>query len=1293
MALTQTQVSQLYVAIFNRASEGSGNAFWQAQSDMAAAATEMLATSDAQEYFGDSLDTDQAFIEHIYSNTLNKTVEDDEDGIAYWVGLLEDGATRGEVVAGLVAAVESYGPDGENYDPEDEATVVAYNQFTNRVEVSNYMAENVEDVPEDYAQVTGFDKDLVVTDDVATVISAKAAVDELAIEPPVIGDDFFMTADQDIVDGTADNDTFYADVVQVGGPQVNSLGTGDRVDGKAGMDSMEAQVTEGLFMGGFNMAIQPRIKDVEDIKLEAMQADMYWAEYENSDVYVNAKNIYGVDAIWSWYSDANLVVQDVNTMTAEGDHDIARNTSEMTIGMGYTANTDTRWQESDMHVYFDQDFLLTGESAESKAIFYLLDQDAELFDKDPDGDGVIDLLADINTNGLRFTVDGGETLTIQFDKTLLENDTVITHEDFVAALQDSLDALIAAGDVPADTILYLDPTLTDFTFLDDGSRSSDIPAMVLETQTDHILDAVGFKWFDDEQGEYNVYGRIDEEADVEDDPLSVQVALEKVGRGGEGGELIIGSMDKYNYGIEEFHVTVYGDDGRPSSLSDLDSTGGALDKIYITSDNEGFPGDTWADLTIGNDNSVGNVLNEGMSLVKSNGFMGDLSLGTATARVEDLKALDTTDMAGDTTFWAEMDAKAKYSYETGSGDDTLNVVLDGDAVDTIDTGLAIDTAAGDDTVKIAAEVATPQTGVSQLTMLELGNLAIDTSAGDDKVEINNNFRFYVDAGAGSDFVYINSQDATLTGAWVVSTATGPSTFVDRALYQAKLTVTFAGFESTVAVDTDAEGNFVADQITINNAIIAAIDASPELKQLLKTTKGTADQQLTITSLVDGANELSIDLFQPQLVAAGVTPVAGQVSLVTADAAPLLAGIVETDAAEDSDTNPITYMNANQGSLNADGTVGTAGRGAKDSNDFQEADAGGSADATGVANVNFSIIDMGDGANDLVVLDSNDNSANILVIDQTFGKVSVVNFFDDADLDVVGNHAIDFTEFLDNVTSATESTLSQVPVPVTLNGDNVAEANSVSLMTLVQTADDKFVDLTAAKLLTALNGEDADDDYANITNNTLDAVDDTTDLVGKIQNHIVMVENASNPGEYKVFHLTSEVDEDDGTDGEFASAVELGTLDFGNSINFGLVGNPAWEAEYADLIAAADGAAPIPGDDDDDDDDDDDGTVVEVNATTAADALDADGDDFTFDITSGDYDQEIINFAAGDVLDFPDGNTPTVVNTDFTDGIVEVVFTLDPVITTIELTGLDAAVDAQLLGVASFDAVFGEGTII
>ena len=181
MALSQTQVSQLYVAIFNRASEGQGNSFWQSQPDMASTATAMLDTPDAQTYFGASLDTNQAFIEHIYFNTLNKTIADDADGIGYWVGLLDADSTRGEVVAELIGVIKNYAPPyGLPYDPNDTATVAAYNQFTNRVEISNYMAEKVYNTPADYATSTAFDKDMTVTSDQATVAAAKQRIDNLA---------------------------------------------------------------------------------------------------------------------------------------------------------------------------------------------------------------------------------------------------------------------------------------------------------------------------------------------------------------------------------------------------------------------------------------------------------------------------------------------------------------------------------------------------------------------------------------------------------------------------------------------------------------------------------------------------------------------------------------------------------------------------------------------------------------------------------------------------------------------------------------------------------------------------------------------------------------------------------------------------------------------------------------------------------------------------------------------------------------------------------------------------------
>ncbi len=149
-----------------------------------------------------------------------------------------------------------------------------------------------------------------------------------------------------------------------------------------------------------------------------------------------------------------------------------------------------------------------GDPGKSQAIYFLLDQNADLFDVDVDGDGVVDLLANINCNGLRLKVDDVNRFDIEFEPSLLTNGVIKNHADFVNALQEPLRQLITQGKLPADTTLAVDYTTTDYTYLDDGSRSSDIPAMIFETTTSHILETVGFKWVEDLIGEYNIFGRI-----------------------------------------------------------------------------------------------------------------------------------------------------------------------------------------------------------------------------------------------------------------------------------------------------------------------------------------------------------------------------------------------------------------------------------------------------------------------------------------------------------------------------------------------------------------------------------------------------------------------------------------------------------------------------------------------------------------------------------------------------------------------------------------------------------------
>ena len=166
--LNQIQVSQLYVSIFGRASEGEGNAYWQSeQSDMTVAANTMLNTEPAKAYFGETLNDNQMFIEFIYKNTLGKDYADDPEGVNYWVSELVGGKSKGQVVATLINAA---------IDPK-YAGLPAQDQFLNKVSVSNYTADKITTVP-DVNDLSAF-VDFIsgVTDDAATVVAAKAAVD------------------------------------------------------------------------------------------------------------------------------------------------------------------------------------------------------------------------------------------------------------------------------------------------------------------------------------------------------------------------------------------------------------------------------------------------------------------------------------------------------------------------------------------------------------------------------------------------------------------------------------------------------------------------------------------------------------------------------------------------------------------------------------------------------------------------------------------------------------------------------------------------------------------------------------------------------------------------------------------------------------------------------------------------------------------------------------------------------------------------------------------------------------
>jgi len=261
------------------------------------------------------------------------------------------------------------------------------------------------------------------------------------------------------------------------------------------------------------------------------------------------------------------------------------------------------------------------------------------------------------------------------------------------------------------------------------------------------------------------------------------------------------------------------------------------------------------------------------------------------------------------------------------------------------------------------------------------------------------------------------------------------------------------------------------------------------------------------------------------------------------------------------------------------------------------------DAT--TDVNFSTVNLGDGANDLLVVHSNDLSMNTMVIDGTFGKNTVVNFHDlsanfvNLDKNNVGLHQIDFTKILSNQTDPStatggnaNNTDSALPIAVTLHdaantftanvtaaNDVLAPANSVNVLHFNEDAVDsvKFADFTAAQLKDKLNDQAATVTtiVGGLDHTSLTIVEAGVNLIGTTQYHIFMVENMKNLGEYKVFKATSTLDSADKNKlanadvDDFTTVELLGTLDFGYSINFNLVGTTAASTLLAGLIASAD----------------------------------------------------------------------------------------------------------------------------
>ena len=856
---TEQQLAAIYIGYYDRAADPVGEDFWEGAvanpnlslADIATDFATQPETLIAYPFLSDpTAEQANAFISEVYLNLFNRAP--DQAGLEFWSEALLaaiDGTgalTVGEIILSIIEGAQ------DSAEGNDRTTIL------NKIEVATSWTNAADAAAIDYTTDTAAQnsaKSIIeaVTDSPATVTAAKQTIDNFFEPAPVPGEEFLLTSATDVITGTSDDDEFNAYIQQnpFAGGISNSLSSADRLDGGAGNDRLYAEIT-GEFIGvtgsvGGDIDVQPRLKNIEEIDIEARDGVDRSSFISNGgedefEATVDGKNITDHEEIGSYFSDGDLKIENLTTLTSSG---AARNTSEITITMDHTDNVNTDGDASDLIVLFDNDYLLSGQEAEGKIFYFLLDEDAELVNNP-------NRLNNIDVDGLRFTIDTGNG-PVEVTLEAAAANVAGTHQGFVNALQPALQALIADGTLPAGTTLTLDPTITTTTFIDDGSESDPIPAIVLTSGDGSPVIATGFSRIEEEIGEYDVFGRFNSINEIADQPISIDIDVHKVGRGGEGGDLIVGGKAEETpagiaAGIEVFNLNVLGGSEKPSWINNLNSTGDALDTVIVTTD-----------LAVAGTGDVADLI------INEIGGASELGRNEET----DVRVFDATAFEGDFTGFARLDefGNGAHSYLLGGGNDRLSIDFDsfgGAAGDS----LVINTGAGDDVLRLNTEGndTTPGEGT------DLEFLDIETGAGDDTVFFNTDNAntgpnvpgdtttgdgASISTSAGEDNIYMNNGSSS----FVELSLVGDGDVREFQLFGASIQVTIDGVLSEwVDIDYDRT-TYTTSREDIRDAALAAIAQSTALSDMVEIVE-LADGTVQIRSLVSGSTEWSFNVEGP-----------------------------------------------------------------------------------------------------------------------------------------------------------------------------------------------------------------------------------------------------------------------------------------------------------------------------------------------------------------------------------------------------------------------------------------------
>lgn len=723
-------------------------------------------------------------------------------------------------------------------------------------------------------------------------------------DPEKPGETYELTEGWDNVTGTANDDTFNA--------ELGALNAQDRIDGGDGNDTLHAYVADSL-LGGGNYAVNPRIENVENLFFTA----------QGSTTDGGGDNLTGAAIDFDRVQLADGKTMTIGSVDSRGDlsiEDVRHNSNKTVI----------RFQDADpgvgLEVYFrPQNIAAENPNTDSVMHIQLMDVRGAQEDGQPLKENPFD------TFTFQYTDNSDVVRNVTLKLGRVSGDA--SYDDLVAAFNDAL-AASGYGDVISAS---LGTAFRSEASLDGVHYSSDLGYTVklecssgsITTRDENGVQLEGTGW-GVSSGTMPDMGGITwgiSANSATDCPLtSTTLELSGAGhvdfsdnaqclpnliQGSSAGDVIIGSTANAN-GVERIDVKM--DEG--SWLSALASTNEAL--RMVTVEGRDIDGDGKAEngsLFIGDWNGRGSLKGDGSastwtdaaSLLSSGANAGNV------AGLVDVAVFDGASYAGDINVAASItshsydkylkgvdgdesglgnppvDGYDGFAYNTGAGDDVINMTVSGAVAADNDFKLNINTGAGNDLVAFRYDDAI--TGNQGTSQKGLQNVTISTGEGDDTVWFyggakgtggaDSDGSAVISAGAGNDVIYVNQQEfftgedqrqldsSAYNAVWVLNTtgtqvgiaglegatmnndlSSGQSQFNVNVPQGSTLqvTVSFKGFEATVDVDGVNGTTVSAD--AVNQAIIRAVENDPVLGNLLSAKDG-AGNSLIIESLING----------------------------------------------------------------------------------------------------------------------------------------------------------------------------------------------------------------------------------------------------------------------------------------------------------------------------------------------------------------------------------------------------------------------------------------------------------